>query len=52
MKKKLLYFNLKKPNSEIFEMFDSLCLLAGDGDLAYFGSRGDAPRFFEEYNRI
>ena len=37
---------IHQPNSEIFEIFNMLCLLA-EGNLAYIGPKDEALRFFD-----
>ncbi|CAF0783389.1 unnamed protein product [Adineta steineri] len=41
---------LHQPSSQIFHMVDTLCLLS-HGHLVYFGSRLDAPDFFQSMDR-
>jgi ABC-type multidrug transport system ATPase subunit len=38
---------IHQPSSEIFEMFDSLCLLA-EGRVAFFGPLIEALKFFQQ----
>ena len=44
-KGKTIICTIHQPSSEIFEMFDKLCLLA-EGKLAYFGEASAATEFF------
>lgn len=44
-KGKTIICTIHQPSSEIFEMFDRLCLLA-EGRLAYFGDLPGANDFF------
>ena len=43
---KTIICTIHQPSSEIFEMFDSLCLLA-EGRQAYIGNINEAPEFFK-----
>lgn len=45
-KGKTIICTIHQPSSEIFSMFDKLCLLA-EGRLAYFGDIPGAISFFE-----
>ena len=45
-KGKTIICTIHQPSSEIFELFDKLCLLA-EGRLAYFGSLSSAITFFK-----
>jgi ABC-type multidrug transport system ATPase subunit len=47
-KGKTILFTIHQPSSELFEMFDKICLLA-EGKLAFIGSLHDAKRFFERF---
>jgi ABC-type multidrug transport system ATPase subunit len=47
-KGKTIICTIHQPSSEIFEMFDKLCLLA-EGRLAFIGSLKSALEFFEKY---
>jgi ABC-type multidrug transport system ATPase subunit len=46
-KGKTIICTIHQPSSEIFEMFDKLCLLA-EGRLAYFGDLSGANDFFKK----
>jgi ABC-type multidrug transport system ATPase subunit len=39
---------IHQPSSEIFEKFDTLCLLA-EGGLAYLGPVNECPKFFARF---
>ena len=45
-KGKIIICTIHQPSSEIFELFDKLCLLA-EGRLAYLGDLTSANEFFE-----
>ncbi len=47
---KTIICTIHQPSSEIFEMFDRLCLLA-EGRLAYIGDLPKAVGFFARYAR-
>ena len=47
-KGKTIICTIHQPSSEIFEMFDRICLLS-EGRLAFQGSRIEAIQFFEKY---
>jgi ABC-type multidrug transport system ATPase subunit len=47
-KGKCIVCTIHQPSSEIFEMFDRLCLLA-EGRLAYLGDLSHATDFFARY---
>ena len=49
-KGKTIICTIHQPSSEIFELFDKLCLLA-EGRLAYLGSLKNALGFFERLKR-
>jgi ABC-type multidrug transport system ATPase subunit len=42
---KTIIFTVHQPSSDLFEMFDKICLLT-EGRLAYIGNRADASEFF------
>ena len=44
-KGKIIICTIHQPSSEIFELFDKLCLLA-EGRLAYLGNLSNANEFF------
>jgi ABC-type multidrug transport system ATPase subunit len=46
-KGKTIVCTIHQPSSEIFQKFDTLCLLA-EGRLAYLGNLDEAPTFFQE----
>ena len=48
---KTIICTIHQPSSEIFEMFDSLCLLA-EGRQAYIGNINEASEFFKRYFMI
>ena len=48
---KTIICTIHQPSSEIFELFDKLCLLA-EGRLAYLGSLKNALGFFERLLKI
>ena len=48
---KTVICTIHQPSSEIFEMFDSLCLLA-EGRQAYIGNINEASEFFKRYFMI
>lgn len=43
---KTIIFTIHQPSSELFEMFDQICLMS-EGRLAFLGSRMMAAKFFE-----
>lgn len=45
-KGKTVICTIHQPNSQVFSMFDQLCLLA-EGRTAYLGPARDAPKFME-----
>ena len=45
---KTIICTIHQPSSEIFEMFDSLCLLA-EGRQAFLGNIHEVPEFFKRY---
>lgn len=45
---KTIICTIHQPSSEIFELFDRLCLLA-EGRQAYFGNIHEAPQFFKRF---
>jgi ABC-type multidrug transport system ATPase subunit len=47
-KGKTIICTIHQPSSEIFEMFDSLCLLS-EGRLAYMGDLSGANEFFKRF---
>ena len=50
-KGKTVVCTIHQPSSELYEMFDSLCLLA-EGRLAFIGSLPQAAEFFKRYHAI
>ena len=44
---KTVIFTIHQPSSELFEMFDKICLLS-EGRLAFIGSKSAASNFFEK----
>lgn len=50
-KGKTIICTIHQPSSELFEMFDKLCLLS-EGRLAYFGDLLGATEFFRTQNMI
>lgn len=45
---KTIVCTIHQPSSEVFEKFDTLCLLA-EGRLAYIGDLLEAEKYFEKY---
>ena len=43
-----IIFTIHQPSSELFEMFDKLCLIT-EGRLAFIGDKSKACEFFERY---
>ena len=46
---KTIICTIHQPSSELFEMFDQVCIIT-EGRLAYIGDRLMANDFFEEYS--
>jgi ABC-type multidrug transport system ATPase subunit len=44
-----IIFTIHQPSSDIFRMFDKICLLS-KGCVAFLGTPDEANSFFEQYN--
>jgi ABC-type multidrug transport system ATPase subunit len=48
---KTVIFTIHQPSSELFELFDKICLIA-EGRCAFIGDKQDAVSFFESQSLI
>ena len=48
---KTIICTIHQPSSELFEMFDKICLMS-EGRLAFIGDKSKANDFFEMYSKF